>query len=191
MLLWTYQLMFLGSPLLLAALVHGFCIRYEWFPVLKKPLDFGLSFRGKRVFGDNKTWRGLLVQVIFCILGATIQGWLQKQGVVPPGLVFFDYAEYGPAVGFFLGLGMTIGELPNSFLKRQLDIPPGRRRGGGWGLLFFFLDQVDLALGIWLFFFLVVRPPALLVLWSLVLTAALHLAVSSVGYILRMRETVS
>jgi hypothetical protein len=191
MLLWTYQLMFLGSPLLLAALAHGFCIRYEWFTVLKKPLDFGLSFRGKRVFGDNKTWRGLLIQVIFCTLGAMIQGWLQKHGVVPPWLAFFDYVKHGPVVGFFLGLGMTIGELPNSFLKRRLDIPPGKRRGGGWGLLFFFLDQVDLALGIWLFFFLVVRPPALLVLWSLVLTAALHLAVSSVGYVLRMRKTVS
>jgi hypothetical protein len=191
MLLWTYQLMFLGSPLLLAALAHGFCIRYEWFPYLKKPLDFGLYFRGKRVLGDNKTWRGLLIQVIFCTLGAMIQGWLQKQGVVPPWLAFFDYTKHGPAVGFFLGLGMTIGELPNSFLKRQFDIPPGQRGCGGGGVLFFFLDQVDLTLGIWLFFFFIVRPPALLLLWSLVLTAALHLAVSSVGYVLRMRKTIS
>ncbi len=191
MLLWTYQLVFFGSPLLLAALAHGFCIRYEWFPYLKRPLDFGLYFRGKRVLGDNKTWRGLLIQVIFCTLGATIQGWLQEQGVVPPWLAFFDYTKHGPAVGFFLGLGMTIGELPNSFLKRQLDIPPGQRSGGGWGVLFFFLDQVDLTLGIWLFFFFIVRPPALLVLWSLVLTVALHLAVSSVGYVLRMRKSIS
>jgi hypothetical protein len=191
MLLWTYQLMFLGSPLLLAAVAHGFCIRYQWFTYLKKPLDFGLYFLGKRIFGNNKTWRGLLIQMIFCTLGATIQGWFQKYGVVPPWLAFFDYTKHGPAVGFFLGLGMTIGELPNSFLKRQLDIPPGQRRSGGWAVFFFFLDQVDLTLGIWLFFFFVVRPPALLVLWSLALTVALHLAISSVGYVLRMRKTIS
>jgi hypothetical protein len=191
MLLWTYQLLFFGSPLLLAALAHGFCIRYDWFSSLKKPMDFGLSLRGKRVFGDNKTWRGLLVHVIFCVLGATAQGWLQKQGVIPPGLAFFDYARHGPVVGFFLGMGMTIGELPNSFLKRQLDIPPGHRRRGAGGLFFFFLDQVDLVLGIWLFFFFVVKPPALLVIWSLALTVALHLAVSSVGYVLKMRKTIS
>jgi hypothetical protein len=191
MLVWTYQLLFFGSPLLLAAIVHGFCIRWDWFPSFRRPLDFGLHFRGKRLFGDNKTWRGLLIQVLLCTVGAMIQGWLQSEGFIPQWLAFFDYTRHGAAVGFFLGVGMTIGELPNSFIKRQMSIPPGERKGGGWGIFFLFLDQVDLVLGIWVFFFFVVRPSILLVVWSFVLAVALHLAISSVGFMLGMRKTIS
>ena len=52
-----------------------------------------------------------------------------------------------------LGIGMTFGELPNSFLKRQLEIPPGRKKKGPLGILFFVFDQVDLIIGIWIFLF--------------------------------------
>ncbi len=191
MLLWTYQLLFFGSPLLLAALGHGVCLKYDLLRFLKKPLDFRVSFRGKRLFGGNKTWRGLVIQIIFCTLGGAIQGWLQEGGFIPHWLPFFSYTKRGPLIGLLLGLGMTLGELPNSFLKRQLDIPPGQRKGGFWGALFLVLDQVDLTLGIWFFFFFLVKPPVLLVIWSLVLTLVLHLSVSGLGYILRMRKTLS
>jgi CDP-archaeol synthase len=191
MLVWTYQLLFFGSPLLLAALGHGICLKYDLLRFLKKPLDFRLSFRGKRLLGENKTWRGLAIQIICCTLGGVIQGWLQKQGFIPHWLPFLDYTELGPLIGLLLGLGMTLGELPNSFLKRQFDIPPGQRKRGIAGALFLVLDQVDLTLGIWFFFFLLVNPALLLVVWSLVLTLVLHLSVSSLGYILRMRKTPS
>ena len=191
MLVWTYQLLFFGSPLLLAALGHGICLKYDLLRFLKKPLDFRLSFRGKRLLGENKTWRGLAIQIICCTLGGVIQGWLQKRGFFPHWLPFLDYTELGPLIGLLLGLGMTLGELPNSFLKRQFDIPPGQRKGGFWGALFLVLDQVDLTLGVWFFFFFLVKPPVLLVVWSLALTLVLHLSVSSLGYILKMRKTPS
>jgi hypothetical protein len=191
MLVWTYQLLFFGSPLLLAAFVHGVFLKYDLLPFMKKPLDFGLSFRGKRLLGENKTWRGLVIQIICCTLGGVIQGKLQKRGFIPHWLPFLDYKELGPLIGLLLGLGMTFGELPNSFLKRQFDIPPGQRKGGFWGALFLVLDQVDLTLGIWFFFFLLVKPPVLLVVWSLALTLVLHLSVSGLGYILKMRKTPS
>ena len=191
MLVWTYQLLFFGSPLLLAAFVHGVCLKYDLLPFLKRPLDFRLSFRGKRLLGENKTWRGLVIQITCCTLGGIIQGWLQKLGFIPPWIRFLDYAELGPLIGLVLGLGMTLGELPNSFLKRQFDIPPGQRKRGIQGALFLVLDQVDLALGVWFFFFLLVKPPVLLVVWSLALTLVLHLSVSGIGYILKMRKTPS
>jgi len=189
MLVWTYQLLFFGSPLLLAAFVHGICLKYDLLSFMKKPLDFRLSLRGKRLLGDHKTWRGLAVQILCCMLGGVIQGWLQRRGLIPPWLPFLDYEELGPLIGLLLGLGMTLGELPNSFLKRQFDVPPGQRKGGVSGVLFLVLDQVDLTLGIWFFFFLLVKPPGLLVVWSLALTLVLHLLVSGLGYILRMRKT--
>jgi hypothetical protein len=119
------------------------------------------------------------------------QAWLQGRGDLPQWLILVDYEAEGLLVGALMGLGMAVGELPNSFLKRQLDVAPGKRKNGLLGFAFFLLDQVDLAIGIWLFLFLLVRPSLLLVAWSFLLTIALHVAVSTVGYLLGMRETIA
>jgi CDP-diglyceride synthetase len=187
----TYQILFLAVPLLFAAVAQGFVLKYEVFRFLKRPLDFGLYFRGKRVFGDNKTWRGLVTNGFFCVVGTFFQALLQKKGVVPEWLSLLDYRQNAPIVGVLLGLGMTLGELPNSFLKRQLRIPPGGKKRGPLGLIFFLLDQVDLALGIWVFLYFLLRPGLCFFLWSLVVTFVLHAAVSSVGYLLKMRQTLA
>jgi len=85
---------------------------------------------------------------------------------------------------------VTLGELPNSFLKRQMEIAPGKKKRGAWGVVFFVFDQVDLSLGAWVFLYWLIRPSLGLILWSLALTLALHLAVSGVGYGLGMRKTL-
>jgi hypothetical protein len=186
----TYQVLFLGSPLLLAAIAQGLCIKFDWLRRLKRPLDLGRTLKGKRIFGDHKTWRGLTINVLFCSLGAFIQAWLQGTGHLPQWLLLVDYKSHALTVGFMLGLGMTIGELPNSFLKRRFEIPPGESREGPLGVVFFIYDQVDLTIGIWVFLFFFIRPSLWMVLWSLLITLALHLAVSSVGYLLGMRKTL-
>ena len=43
---------------------------------LNAPMDFGYSFRGQRVFGAHKTWRGFLTGVLF----ATATLALQRKG---------------------------------------------------------------------------------------------------------------
>lgn len=187
----THQLLFFGFPLLLAAIAQGVCIKYDWLSRLKRPLDSGLMFRGKRVFGNHKTWRGLAVNVFFCTVGTMIQAWLQNNGHIPAWLLLLDYAQNGYVAGVLLGLGMTTGELPNSFIKRQLDISPGERKKSLLGAVFFLFDQVDLTIGIWVFLFLLVRPSLLLVLWSFPLTIVLHVTVSSVGYLVGMRKTLA
>ncbi|MFH1241062.1 MAG: CDP-archaeol synthase [Pseudomonadota bacterium] len=186
----TCQLMFLGSPLLLAAVAQGLCIKYDWMSWLKRPLDFGLTYKGKRIFGDHKTWRGLAINLVFCSLGAGIQGWLQKENYVSPWLFLLDYTRSGYLIGLFVGLGMTLGELPNSFIKRRLEISPGKRTRGLIGIALFFFDQVDLTIGIWIFLLFLMRPSPLLILWSFPLTIVLHVLVSGVGYLLRMRKTL-
>ena len=187
----TYQILFLGSPLLPAAIAHGLCIKYDLLNGLKRPLDFGRRFKGRRIFGDHKTFRAPVVYVVFCTLGTMTQAWLQGRGDLPQWLFLVDYEAEGLLVGALMGLGMAVGELPNSFLKRQLDVAPGKRRRGLLGLAFFLVDQVDLAIGIWVFLFLLVRPSLLLVAWSFLLTLVLHMAVSTVGYLLGMRETIA
>ncbi len=186
----TCQLLFLGSPILLVAIFQGLCMKYNWFGWLKRPLDFGLSFREKRILGDHKTWRGAAINILFCVLGSLIQMILQKTAVIPPWLPLLDYTIFGPLAGFLLGLGMTFGELPNSFLKRQLGIEPGAKGKKVRGLIFFTFDQVDLTIGIWIFLFLLIKPSFFLLAYSLVLTFILHVSISTVGYYLGMRKTI-
>jgi hypothetical protein len=157
---------------------------------LKRPLDFGLRYKGKRIFGDHKTLRAPVVYVVCCTLATLFQAWLQSRGYLPQRLLLVDYEEYGVLVGILLGLGMALGELPNSLLKRQLDVAPGKKKGGLLGIALFLLDQVDLAIGIWIFLFILIRPSLSLVAWSFLLTLLLHVAVSTVGYLLGMRETI-
>lgn len=187
----TLQIAFLASPILLAALANGLCMKYDYLSRIRRPLDFGLSFRGKRVFGDHKTWRGLLTTTVFCTLGALIQARIQRTGQLAPWLFLCDYGRLWLPLGLALGLGATLGELPNSFLKRQLSVLPGKRRKGIFGAAFFVLDQVDLAIGVWMFLYLLIKPSVALILWSLVLTIPLHLFVSVIGYALGMRRTLT
>ena len=160
----TWQILFLASPLFLVAIAHGLCIKYDLFPRLKRPLDFGRTLRGKRVFGDHKACRGLIINVLFCIVGVYIQAWLQRNSLIPSWLPLLDYSEKGCFLGLPLGLGMTAGELPNSFLKRQMGISPGKHGQKFWALIFFVLDQIDLAFGIWVFTFWLIKPPLSLIL---------------------------
>ncbi len=186
----TYNILFLGSPLLLAAIGQGLCIKYSWLNRLKRPLDLGLMFRGRRVFGEHKTWRGLVINVVLCTLGTMIQTWLQNNDYVPQWLLLLDYKRYGFLAGLLLGFGMTLGELPNSFVKRQLDIHPGKKGSGLLGAAFFLFDQVDLTIGIWIFLFFLIKPSPVLILWSFLLTILLHIAISGIGYFLGMRKSI-
>ncbi len=113
-----------------------------------QPLDRGRTWRGRRIFGDNKTWKGFVVMipavglsfVTMRCLFALREAWLEQ--LWPHG--WFVYLLLGCAAG----LGYALGELPNSFVKRQLDIPPGqiaRTRLGTW--LNFLIDQTDSVIG--------------------------------------------
>ncbi|HUV60237.1 MAG TPA: CDP-archaeol synthase [Desulfatiglandales bacterium] len=184
------QILFLGSPLLLVAMAQGFCIKYDWLSRLKRPLDLGLSFKENRIFGDHKTWRGFVINLTFCTLGTMIQASLQNRDYLPSWLPLLDYKEYRYLSGIFLGIGMTLGELLNSFLKRQLKIAPGKRRRGILGVAFFLFDQVDLTIGMWVFFFFLIKPSLLLILWSFLITIVLHVTISIMGYLLGIRKTI-
>jgi hypothetical protein len=72
--------------------------------------------------------------------------------------------------------------LPDSFLKRRLDIAPGTRRRSVGGVAFALLDQGDLVLGIWFCLLPVWVMPVWLAAIALVAIAAVHMALNVVGY---------
>src|SRR5438552_10381905 len=96
----------------------------------------------------------------------------------------------GPVVfSALVGLGMVLGELPNSFLKRQLDIAPGTQRRTLLGVLVSVLDQGDFVLGVFVCLLPVWVMPAPALLASFVVVATGHLAVSGVGYAVGARRS--
>ena len=54
---------FLTVAFVIAGFLQTFWFRSRTSIRFQIPIDGGRTFRGKRVFGDNKTWRGFVVMV--------------------------------------------------------------------------------------------------------------------------------
>lgn len=129
----------MASPVILAATFHMVVVRKNWLKFMSFPLDHNKTFRGKRIFGDNKTYRGLFVMIVLSIFFAWIYYLLYQSGNLK-GLNLYRFREYSFIFyGFLLGLAYVLGELPNSFVKRQIDIQPGTSQS----LFSIIVDQMD------------------------------------------------
>jgi hypothetical protein len=112
------------------------------------PLDGGRTLRGRRFFGANKTWKGFVVMVpatmlAFALLGASVSGVPELSAGLWP-LSPLQFALLGGCAA----LGFMLGELPNSFMKRQLGIAPGAAPARAWGRwLCFSVDRLDSIIG--------------------------------------------
>lgn len=137
---------------LLIAFVLAGVAQTMWFrhPVSRAfaiPIDGGRTIGGRRVFGDNKTWRGFVVMVpaaacAFWVLSLVTGAARGGTGLWP--LTAVQYA----LLGAWAGAGFMAGELPNSFLKRRLGIAPGEPAGSMRStLLHFLLDRIDSGIG--------------------------------------------
>lgn len=172
-------------PVLGAPVVHAPMLRYDLLGSLKRPLDGGRTLRGRRLFGDNKTWRGALM-MSGGVMGAAAllhrSRWYRER--LPEPLRDAHPAAFGAAVA----LGTVGGELPNSFVKRQLDIAPGAQRRSVAGATFFVLDQGDLVLGIWAGLLPLWRMPARRALEIFAAVSIIHAAINVVGYAIGARK---
>ena len=124
------QLLWLAIPVIVSGLVHLAVLKLDLMPALRRmPIDGGATFRGRRLFGDNKTWRGAVVTITTMTVTAWALAKIHACCFALPTLV--PFAETHPvAWGLLLGTGYILGELPNSFVKRQIGLPwaCGRRR---------------------------------------------------------------
>jgi CDP-2,3-bis-(O-geranylgeranyl)-sn-glycerol synthase len=163
---------FACAALLIVAFILAGAAQTAWFAwegsqVFAIPLDGGLTVRGRRLFGENKTIRGLVVMVPAgaAALAATASIFV---AALPSSLGIWPLttARYA-ALGAWCALGFMIGELPNSFVKRQLDIAPGAAaagRGLAWQLA---VDRLDSGVGLLVAANLIVSVP--LTTWATVL----------------------
>jgi hypothetical protein len=167
---------------LLGAFVLAGMAQTAWFAAplsrrFSQPIDRGATFRGSRVFGEHKTLRGFVVMVpaaavSFAALAAAI-GDPQQAGLWP--LTIAGYAGLGACAG----LGFMAGELPNSFLKRQLGIRPGEGpRTRVAAAAQFVADRIDSGLGMLLAVSAIVPTPAMTWLLVLLVGPSIHWAFS-------------
>ncbi|MEM4699344.1 MAG: CDP-2,3-bis-(O-geranylgeranyl)-sn-glycerol synthase [Candidatus Nezhaarchaeales archaeon] len=129
---------------------------------VRHPIDFGLTLPdGTRLFGDSKSWEGLLAGIA---TGTAV------------GLILGDFLR-----GLILSTGSMLGDLAASFAKRRLGLMPGQPLP--------LVDQLDflagaLSLGALLGYTLSFHEIVLLIS----ITPPIHLASNVVAYYLGLKD---
>jgi CDP-2,3-bis-(O-geranylgeranyl)-sn-glycerol synthase len=146
---------------------------------LATPIDGGRTFRGKRILGDHKTWRGLLVGIVVGVVVYELQRLLYARGVAS-GLALLDYADDPLLPGLLMGLGTGVGDALKSFFKRRVGLAPG----ASWPVF----DQLDFFVGAAVFLSLVYRAPLGATLACLPIVLVGSVAVTAMGWALGLKE---
>ena len=185
--------LYIGSPVIFAASLHGIVMKYQLMLWFKKPMDMGLTFRGKPIFGPNKTWRGIIISTIGTVIFSYFISFLYLNCELFKSMSIVDFYQVDPLhIGLALGIGMILGELPNSFFKRQIGISSGKQGSGFSGIIFRIFDQIDLLLGIWLLLLCVPGFSVLenmdVLLFSILFALVLHYIITQIGYYTGMRK---
>jgi CDP-2,3-bis-(O-geranylgeranyl)-sn-glycerol synthase len=159
---------------------------------LGQPVDFGLRFRGRRIFGPNKTWRGIVGLPLASAMSFTL-----IQMAVPylptylqSGWWTLSSAQVA-ALGFSCGMGFMLAELPNSFIKRQLDIASGSAptdtSSAALRITFAIIDRCDSSIGLVLVLALLMPVHHMTLIYLGVLGSALHALFSLVQFQLGLK----
>jgi CDP-2,3-bis-(O-geranylgeranyl)-sn-glycerol synthase len=169
-------------PAGLANVAPIFAAKVPWLSKFTAPIDGGRNFRGQRLFGANKTWRGLVAGIIT----ATIAFWFQQLVVAHVSwlhtlMSHVDYAHLPTLIlGPVFAVGALGGDMVESFFKRRLKIPSGH----SW----FPLDQVDYIIG----GAIVVAPFVVLSIWQyiwlIVVWLIIHLISAYIGWLLGLKD---
>lgn len=129
-------------PVVIAGILHMLAVKKNILPRTKIPIHASL-------LGRNKTYRGLFLMPAFTVCGTVflyaVNGFLPNS--IRLSLGFLQAVQ----LGILLGLAYTFFELPNSFLKRWVGIPPGKS-ADKFKLPFRLLDLLDSTLGCLLVF---------------------------------------
>jgi hypothetical protein len=134
---------------------------------------------------------GAVTMVGATTIFALAQGWLFHRSAWAHAASLVDFDCVYPLLwGVLLGGGYIVGELPNSFAKRRLRVPPGARAAGALGALFWLADQVDSLLGVLACMCLVWVPPAAVAAGLAVLTLLAHPAMALVMVGLGLKRRV-
>lgn len=160
------------------------------------PIDRGVLFcDGRRIFGDNKTWVGFWGMVFFGALFQLLWG-----GICYAIKALGDMSElyklypntpvFNLAVGTMFGFAYVVFELPNSFIKRRLNITPGKTGRGIVGVIFILIDQIDSLIGVVLVLSFLCNISFGEYWLYIILGAVTHITVNLILYALKIRKNI-
>ncbi len=180
-------------PVILAGILNMLFVKTPLYQRLKCPMDGGLRLKdGRRLFGDNKTWAGFMGMILTGALSQLLWGLICR--AMPDMCYIYHTYENTPLfnmlAGGAMGLTYMLFELPNSFVKRRLDIPCGKTVGGLKGGFFFVADQVDSLFGVGIVFALLYPMPLWQYFLYILLGAVTHIAVNGLLYKAKIRRNL-
>ncbi len=163
-----------------AGIVHSLWLRSAWAQRYRVPIDAGRTWRGRRLLGDNKTWAGFLIlppatAAMSALLGTAAGPW--REELWPLSIEGYALLGAGAALGFMAG------ELPNSFVKRQLGVAPGAAARGRLGrAVALVIDRIDSLAGALVAVALVVPVSVPFAVYLLLVVPGLHWLFSAFLY---------
>jgi len=164
-------------PAIVGGVLHMLAVTRDWFPFLKVPVF-------ERWFGANKTLRGFLLMPVFSVPGAWLACFLAEGRSLTVDLGAVSFLLLGLVIGF----AYVLFELPNSFIKRRMGVPPGEE-SDRFRFLFLFLDQMDSAIGAACAAVLVFRAPLETAAAMLLISPVIALLIKRVLYLSGLKKS--
>lgn len=120
------QAVSLIMPILISGVYFVYVIRNNKLKFLNIPIDGGLKLNSKRLIGDNKTYRGVVIYIIGSIMVSVILHFGESKGI---NLINPVYKNNPIILGLLVGVCYSTGEIINSIIKRRFNIKPGSVHG--------------------------------------------------------------
>lgn len=153
-------------------------------------MDFGKTWKGKRIFGDGKSWVGFFGGAITAILIGFLQ--LGIAALCGDSENFWGFGPFWGNVGILctMSFGALLGDLCGAFIKRRLGMERGQKAP--------VLDQYDFFVGSFLLTF-AFFPDFIIsnfiegwhiaaLIFILVMTFVIHRGVNIIGYKLGVKN---
>jgi CDP-2,3-bis-(O-geranylgeranyl)-sn-glycerol synthase len=181
---------FIVVAFVLAGIAHVLWLRSKVSRRFAFPMDGGHSLHGHRIFGDHKMIRGFMVMIPAAGVAFGLLFLLIRTAAPEVAARLWPQSPLAYcALGLLAGLGFMAGELPNSFIKRQLGIEPG-------GIpvhpvlraVFLLADRVDSIAGMLLSLSLAVSVPAWTFLYVVSFGIGIHWIFSAVLFAFGVKE---
>ncbi|MCR3760164.1 CDP-archaeol synthase [Clostridium felsineum] len=183
-------------PVILAGILNMIFVKFPVFKTLRHPIDNNIILKdGKRLFGNNKTWKGFIGMCFFGAVSSIIWGIIcgNYKVLYENNLVYKSHSNtlmFNILLGIFLGLAYALCELPNSFFKRRVGIAPGESINKVNGFIFVIIDQVDSILGC-AFVISLFNPMTLgYYLVCVLLGGVTHYVLNVLLYILKLKKNI-
>ena len=166
------------------------------FNFMKKPIDGGIClWDRRRLFGDNKTWKGFVGMIIGGSVLTIIWGLIcgTNEFLTTNNFIYAQRENniiYNAIMGVMFGFSYALFELPNSFIKRRMNIKPGKTIGGLKKVLFIFMDQADSIFGCVLVVCLVYKMSVQFYFLYVLVGAVTHIILNMLLYLVKLRKNM-